>query len=151
MINKKIIAVSSIGGHWIQLLRLTPAFTDCQVEFITTNKNFASMVEGYKFYHVEEGSRKNLKGLLKCYRNIFKILKDSSPDVIITTGAAPGLMAIIAGTVLRKKTIWIDSIANCEKLSMSGTLAGFFTANVYTQWKHLATKKVKYNGNVLGA
>lgn len=147
---KKVIAVSSIGGHWIQLLRLTPAFEGCEVEFISTNSKFSSMVEGKKFHAVEEGNRKNVLGLLKCFISLVRIIKKSKPDVIVTTGAAPGLMAIIVGRLLGKRTIWIDSIANCEKLSMSGTIAGYFTKNVFTQWEHLQTDKVLYNGNVLG-
>jgi UDP-N-acetylglucosamine:LPS N-acetylglucosamine transferase len=69
--------------------------------------------------------------------------------VIVTTGAAPGLFGIFIGKVLGVKTIWIDSIANVEKLSLSGKIASRMADRVYTQWEHLATPKIIYAGNIL--
>ena len=71
------------------------------------------------------------------------------PGVIITTGAAPGLMGIIIGRIFGAKTIWIDSIANVEKLSLSGRIAVKIADRVYTQWSHLSTNRVVYSGNLL--
>lgn len=147
----KILAVSSIGGHWIQLLRLMPAFEGAELEFMSTKQSFSTMVDGHKFHTITDGSRWNKYGLIKCFFNIISIVRSSRPDVIITTGAAPGLMAIFVGRLLGIKTIWIDSIANCEQVSMSGKIAIKMAHIVYTQWQHLEEKnKVKYHGNVLG-
>ena len=145
----KILAVSSIGGHWIQLLRLVPAFEGSEVEFMTTKENFSTMVEGNKFYSIPDGNRWNKYGLVKCFFSITSIVKKSKPDVIITTGAAPGLIALFVGKLFGIKTIWVDSIANCEQISMSGNIASKFADIVYTQWEHLADKKIKFCGNVL--
>ena len=38
------------------------------------------------------------------------------------TGAAPGYFAIRIGKLLGARTLWIDSIANAEELSMGGQL-----------------------------
>jgi hypothetical protein len=46
--------------------------------------------------------------------------------------------------------VWIDSIANVEQLSLSGKLAARVAGRTYTQWPHLATGAILYNGNVLG-
>jgi UDP-N-acetylglucosamine:LPS N-acetylglucosamine transferase len=72
------------------------------------------------------------------------------PDAIITTGAAPGLICVFAGWLLRRKTIWIDSIANVNRLSLSGRIAALFVSRVYTQWQHLATDKIHYAGDIFG-
>ena len=93
---KRILAVASEGGHWVQLLRLRPAF------------------HGHK------------------------VLK-RRPHVIITTGAAPGIIALAAGKLLGSRAVWIDSIANAEKLSGSGKLAGKFADAWLTQWPELAS------------
>jgi hypothetical protein len=72
------------------------------------------------------------------------------PDVVISTGAAPGYFAIRIGRLLRMRTIWIDSIANADELSMSGAKAGAFADLWLTQWPHLASQNgPKYLGNVL--
>lgn len=146
----KVLAVSSIGGHWVQLLRLMPAYDGDELEFVSTNKGLASTVPAHKFHYVPDGSRSSKISLLKCFFKIIKIVYSVKPDVVITTGAAPGLMAIIAGRLLGVTTIWVDSIANSETISMSGKIALKFANVVYTQWQHLEGNGIIYKGNVLG-
>ncbi|HCO1856164.1 TPA: hypothetical protein N7M61_004421, partial [Escherichia coli] len=72
------------------------------------------------------------------------------PTLAISTGAAPGLLCLLFTRLLGGKTIWIDSIANTEKLSLSGRLARFFSNQVLTQWDHLGDgKKISYHGRVI--
>jgi UDP-N-acetylglucosamine:LPS N-acetylglucosamine transferase len=71
---------------------------------------------------------------------VFSIIAKRQPDVIVTTGAAPGLAAIVAGRVFGARTLWIDSIANGEELSGSGKLARRLANQCLTQWEHLAAK-----------
>jgi len=87
--------------------------------------------------------------LIHSFFKVWKLISTTKPDVIITTGAAPGLMAVIVGKIRNIKTVWIDSIANAEKLSMSGRLATYFSDKVYTQWLHLANDKVVFSGNII--
>jgi len=145
----KILAIASVGGHWVQLLRLRPAFEDSEVVFVSTRPSFATMVEGNKFYSVTDASRWNKFKLVVSFFEIFRIIRKERPGVIVTTGAAPGLLGIFAGKVLGCKTVWVDSIANVEKLSMSGKIAAKVAGRVYTQWEDLAGGKVVYEGNIL--
>lgn len=145
----KILAVASAGGHWNQLLRLFPAFESHELTFISTKANFDAMVPGHKFYSVRNATRWNKFGLVSIFFKIFKMVKDTRPDVIITTGAAPGLMAIIAGRMLGHKSLWIDSIANVEAVSLSGKIARRFATEAWTQWPDLADTQFNFKGNVL--
>lgn len=145
----KILAIASTGGHWIQLLRLKPAFQDNDVVFASTKPNFASTVKGYAFHSVPDASRWNKFQLILSFFKVWKLISKTKPDVIITTGAAPGLMAVIIGKIRNIKTVWIDSIANAEELSMSGRLATYFSDKVYTQWLHLANDRVVFSGNII--
>ena len=72
------------------------------------------------------------------------------PDVVISTGAAPGCLAIRFGKLLGARTIWIDSIANVERLSMSGGLARRHADLWLTQWAHLSSDEgPAFRGTVL--
>jgi len=52
--------------------------------------------------------------------------------------------------LLRMKTIWVDSIANADELSMSGQKAGGCADLWLTQWHHLAAEGgPSYLGSVL--
>ena len=60
------------------------------------------------------------------------------PAVVISTGAAPGYFAIRFGKLLGARTIWVDSIANVEQISMTGELVRKYSDLWLTQWPHLA-------------
>ncbi|HWK03605.1 MAG TPA: hypothetical protein VNS58_08230 [Puia sp.] len=145
----KVIAIASAGGHWIQLMRLRPAFEGAEVEYICTQKGGEDMVAGHPYHVIPDANRWNKFRMVVLFFKVRKIVKKSKPDFIVTTGSAPGLMCIIAGRMNGAKTIWIDSIANVEHLSLSGKLACTFAHTVYTQWPNLATSKILYKGNIL--
>ncbi|MEO5979827.1 MAG: oligosaccharide biosynthesis protein Alg14 [Chryseolinea sp.] len=145
----KVLAIASAGGHWVQLLRLIPAFEEQSIIFVSTNKNFSESVAGHEFYCVPDGNRWNKVKLMYTGLCVALVIFKVWPTTIITTGAAPGLMGIIVGRLIGAKTIWIDSIANVERMSMSGRIALWVAHKCYTQWPHLANNKVIFNGNVL--
>ena len=146
---RKILAVASAGGHWIQLLRLRPAFQGNELRFVTTNKDFRSDVE-QELYVVTDASLWEKLKLIKMFVEMFFIMLRYRPDVVITTGAAPGFSAIFWGKLFRAKTIWIDSIANAEELSGSGKKARIFADVWLTQWEHLSNQNSPgFNGKVV--
>ena len=144
-----ILAIASIGGHWVELQRLNPFFKEHDVTFIS-NKSFINKKIGdSKYYTVPDANKDEKFNLIRCFFMVFVRVAVLRPGVIITTGAAPGLMGIIIGRIFGAKTIWIDSIANVEKLSLSGRIAVKIADRVYTQWSHLSTNRVVYSGNLL--
>jgi UDP-N-acetylglucosamine:LPS N-acetylglucosamine transferase len=146
----KIIAVASAGGHWIQLLRLKPAFEGNEVVFVSTKASFAAMVEEHKYYQIDEFSRWNSKfKMIKLFWQSVKIIRNERPSLVLSTGAGPGVIFLFAANLLGVRTIWIDSIANVEKVSYSALIAVKFATKVYTQWPNLAKGKIVYAGNVL--
>ena len=145
----KVLAIASAGGHWIELLRLMPAFQGEAIVFVSTDKSFSDSVPGHLFYNVPDANRWNKFKLMYMALCVAAIIIRLRPKTIVSTGAAPGLIGIIAGRLLGAKTIWIDSIANVEKISMSGRIALNFAHKFYTQWPHLSTSKIIYKGNVL--
>ncbi|HLH29897.1 MAG TPA: UDP-N-acetylglucosamine--LPS N-acetylglucosamine transferase [Terriglobia bacterium] len=136
--RKKLLAVSSGGGHWVQLLRLAPAFADCDVVFVTVHPSYRADVQGKPFYTVIDATRHTKLRLLRSAARILWILWKERPEVIISTGAAPGYLAIRLGKLFGARSVWVDSIANAEQLSMSGALAGGCADLWLTQWPHLA-------------
>lgn len=148
---KKVFAVASIGGHWIQLLRIAkPLEEKYEMVYLCTHPKCETMVEGNKFHLISDYSRWDAWKMIPSFFQLLRIVRKEKPDAIITTGAAPGLMCLLAGKILGRKTIWIDSIANVQHLSASGRIAAKFATRVYTQWKDLATDKIVFAGNILG-
>lgn len=134
---RKILAVSSGGGHWVQLLRLMPAFERHDVAYVTVNRAYEQQVKGARFHLVNDVTRWNKFGLLLASVRMLTIIARERPDVVISTGAAPGYLAIRIARLLGVATVWVDSIANVERVSMSGQRAGRVAELWLTQWPHL--------------
>lgn len=133
----RVLAISSGGGHWVQLLRVAPAFADCDVCYVTVRDSYASDVPGQRFRTIIDATRWNKLKLAWMGIKIALIIARERPDVIISTGAAPGYFAFRVGRMLGARTIWLDSIANAETLSMTGKMVEPFADLWLTQWEHL--------------
>lgn len=134
----------------MQLLRLLPAFSNCEVTFVTVSGSYRSQVREHRFYAVNDATRWNKFGLILMAIRLARIVWKIRPDLVISTGAAPGYMALRLGRLIGARTIWIDSIANVEKLSLSGQKIGLYADLWLTQWSHLAQPSGPYyQGSVL--
>lgn len=155
----RVLAVASGGGHWVQLCRLMPAWDGCDVTYVTTEPGFRARVEALA---AERGQPKpvyrvmieaNRWQKLRLIRSVFQIaaiLIRVRPDVVVTTGAAPGYFALRLASMMGARTIWIDSIANAEELSLAGQKAGKHCDLWLTQWENLATPEgPRYEGSVI--
>jgi UDP-N-acetylglucosamine:LPS N-acetylglucosamine transferase len=138
-LRSKILAVSSGGGHWVQLLRIKRAFEDCDVTFVTVDESYRQQVPGHLFHVVNDANRQNKIALLKTSLRLAWIILNERPDVVVSTGAAPGYLALRLGRLLGARTIWLDSIANVDELSLSGLRIARSADLWLTQWPHLAT------------
>jgi len=148
--KKRLLAVASGGGHFIQLLRLRRAFNGCQVSFVTTIDGYQHDIGDAPCYVVRDGSRWDKSGLFIMLLQLMWILARERPHIIVTTGAAPGFFALRIGKLFGARTVWLDSIANAEELSLSGRLAGPHADLWLTQWPELEREKGPYyRGRVL--
>jgi UDP-N-acetylglucosamine:LPS N-acetylglucosamine transferase len=152
MKNLKICIVASAGGHLSQLLFLQPAWGKNQVICVSTGQMVQEKLKTIgKTYIVGECNRehpfKTFGVLIKCLKIVFI----ENPDVILSTGAAAGFLVCFWGKLFRAKIIWVDSIANAKKMSMSGRMVRYFADLVLSQWPDVAAQypKVEYRGELL--
>ena len=147
--DSPILAVASSGGHWVQLRRIQPAFDGHNVAYLTTDPGHRSEVSPARFYTVSDANRWSKAALVRTALKILWVVIRERPRVVVSTGAAPGYLAIRFGKLLGARTIWIDSVANVEELSLAGQLASTKADLCLTQWPHLAGGRVKHRGAVL--
>ncbi|NWG72700.1 MAG: glycosyltransferase [Parvularculaceae bacterium] len=134
----------------MQLQRLKPAFAGHDVTFVTVNAAYRADVDGFAFATIRDATRWNKLGLLRTAWQLVRLLRRIRPDVVVSTGAAPGYLALRLGRLLGARTVWIDSIANAEELSLAGRRAGRVADLWLTQWPHLARPDgPHYRGAVL--
>ncbi|MBC2608237.1 UDP-N-acetylglucosamine--LPS N-acetylglucosamine transferase [Pelagicoccus albus] len=148
--RNKLVAVSSGGGHWVQLIRLSPALEDLSVLFATVDNHYRNDTPNRPFYLIKDSSLSEARTLLACAVSVIKLLIKEKPSTVISTGAAPGALAVILAKLLGCRTVWIDSVANVRRLSLSGLLVKPFADVCLTQWPQLSKPKgPHYIGSVL--
>ncbi|MBO0611811.1 oligosaccharide biosynthesis protein Alg14 [Thiothrix fructosivorans] len=148
----KLLAISSPGGHWIQLNRLSAELENrYQVVYAMPAALFTSTsLSERKVYAVTDVSADDKWRLIPCALQVLYILVKERPKAILSTGAAPGAVAIWLGSLLGIRTIWVDSIANVKQISRAGRLAKKRADVFLTQWEHLSNgEDILFKGAVL--
>lgn len=148
--TRRILAIASGGGHWQQLQLMRPAFDGQDVLFLTTLPGLPEQFDARPFAIVPDCNRDEKLAILKCAAAIFRQVRRHRPDVVISTGALPGVIALAIGRLSGARTIWVDSVANAEEMSMSGKLARRVAHLWMSQWEHVADAAgADYAGAVL--
>ncbi len=148
--KNKIMLVASPGGHFVELSLVAECLQDMHVMIVSTYDEKPSFMHGDEYFQVSDFSRDNAQVMFKVLRECYRILKKNKPKLIVTTGAAPGLIMAIVGRFFGIKSIWIDSIANSQYISLSGKIAKAFGIKVFSQWESVAkSSNSEYHGKLL--
>lgn len=145
-----VLAVSSGGGHWVQLLLLAPAFEGLRVLYMTSSSEAsADLPAGSLAGVVPDANLRTPIRSLRCLWQVFRIVRGLRPRVVVSTGAAPGLFAVAVGSLVGAVTIWIESLAGVTRLTVSGRIARRFATHFIVQWPDLARNGAEHHGNLL--
>lgn len=141
-----VLAVASGGGHWVQMRRMRSAWAGCPTIYLTTEPGYRAEViaepvppgtPAPQFFVVPDANLWHKLNLARQVLAIAWLMLRLRPDVVLSTGAAPGYFALRLGRMIGARTIWIDSIANADELSLSGRKIGRHADLWLTQWEHL--------------
>ncbi len=147
----RILLVASAGGHWIELCRLRPAFAGHDCQYVSTSEGLKSPDGLHDVAVIADSSRDTVFESLRTMLGIWRIVRRFRPDLVVSTGAAPGAAALFVAKLFGARTIWIDSIANGDELSLSGKLVRPVADLRLTQNEALATRSgtIGYIGRVM--
>jgi hypothetical protein len=134
----------------VELLRVVPGLEGHLLHFATVSAAYAQEVAPRPLHVIPDATAWERGALVRLAIRLFVVMVRVRPDFVISTGAAPGLLALAIGKLFGARTIWLDSLANVDELSRSGRLARRFADLWLTQWPHLATPDgPEYAGAVL--
>lgn len=146
----RVLAVASGGGHWVQLMRLRPAFDGAELHYATVDASAAQTVAPAPVHLYPDANKDTPLRLLAMTLRLAFIIARVRPDVVISTGAAGGYIAIRLARLTGARTIFVDSIANARTLSVSARLARGVADRVLSQWPAVARAEgVEFCGAVL--
>jgi UDP-N-acetylglucosamine:LPS N-acetylglucosamine transferase len=133
-----ILAISSSGGHWVELSRLFVAFEGYSVEYATTDAGRRADVPEGRFHLLTDANQRTPWKLFVCAAQVARLVLRYRPRVVVTTGAAPGLFAVIMGKAVGARTVWLDIFGLVMRMTLSGQLVKPFADVHLVQWPHLA-------------
>ncbi len=145
-----VLAISSPGGHWVELTRLFPAFDGLRVEYATTDAGRRYDVPGGHLHVITDANQRTPGRLLVCSWQVMRLVMKYRPRVIVSTGAAPGLIAIVFGQLIGAKAVWVDIFGLVERMTLSGRMVKPLADLYLVQWPHLAKPNgPHYRGSLL--
>lgn len=126
---KKVIFISSTGGHLSELMQLKSIFKNYDYHIITEKNDTTLKLKeeyGNKINYLVYGARNYmLSYMFKFPYNIIKSLilyMKIRPDVIVTTGAHTAVPICYIAKLFKKKIIFIETFARVNSQSMSGRM-----------------------------
>jgi hypothetical protein len=149
--SMRVLLVASAGGHWIELHRLRAAFVGADCQFVSTSKGMTPPLGDREVLEIADTARDSAWAMAPTLLGLLRIFRAFDPHLVVSTGAAPGALALVIAKMFGARTIWIDSIANSETLSLSGRLVKPVADLRITQWQHLADENgsLHYLGQIL--
>ena len=148
----RICLAASAGGHITQLLKLAESWAGHETFCITTTEVVREKLQRYgKVYTVGECNREHLLRVILALARCASVILRERPDVVISTGAAVGCIVCFLAKLTGAKVIWLDSITNVERISLSGRMVRHIADLFLVQWPELAQKysNVEYAGEVI--
>jgi hypothetical protein len=146
----RVLAVCSAGGHWVQLSRLLPALEGSDLAIATVDTAPARATSAHRCYRIPDATRWDRFALVRLALRLLWIVLKERPDCVLSTGAAPGYFGLRFAKLVGARTLWLDSIANVERVSMAGVRVRPYADVWLTQWEHLAASDgPRYFGKVL--
>lgn len=148
----KVCLVASSGGHLSQLRKVAEAWAGQVTSWVITGGMVNDVLGKHgTVYAVGECNREHPFRLVGVFLRCMIIALKERPDVVISTGAAPGCLMCLFGKLLGAKIVWLDSITNVERLSLSGWLIRPFADLFLVQWPELVKRypNAEYAGAVV--
>ena len=154
---KKVLFISSTGGHLSELLQLSPLFEKYDYHIITEKDEANKALKekyGEKIDFLPYGTRSKLfsyifKYFYLCIKTIYYYFK-IKPKVIITTGTHTARTKCNLRKIFRSKIIYIETFANRNKKTATGRLIYKIADLFIVQWEEMLKlyPKAIYGGSI---
>ena len=143
MKNKKVLFISSTGGHLDELLQLKPLFKKYD-SYIITEKTKSTIDLKNKFSNVNYlvyGTKEHIMSYI--FKFIYNLIKSLilfikiRPKVIVTTGTHTAVPMCYIGKLFGSKIIFIETFANRSTRTLSGRIIYPISNLFIVQWQEM--------------
>ena len=144
MSKKKVLFISSTGGHLNELQQLSPLFEKYDYHIITEkDETTINLKEKYgeKIQYLPYGTRSHIiryifTYIFLCFRTIYLYFK-IKPKYIVTTGTHTAGPMCYLGKIFGSKIIYIETFANRNRKTVTGRLIYPIADLFIVQWEEM--------------
>lgn len=144
MSKKKVMFISSTGGHLSELMQLAPLFDKYEYKIVTEKDRMTESLKeqyGENIEYLLYGTRSHLlryiyQFLYNCFKTIYLYLK-FRPQYIVTTGTHTAGPMCYLGKIFGSKIIYIETFANRNTKTATGRLIYPIADLFIVQWEEM--------------
>lgn len=149
----KLLLVASSGGHIAELHSLREFWEPHErtwVSFPTGDAQY--LLAGERAVWAHHPTNRNLPNLVRNLRLARRVLEEEHPDLVVSTGAGVAVPFLLLARWRGIRTLYLESLARIERLSLSGRIVYPFVDRFWVQWEELAARyrRAEYHGAVVG-
>lgn len=144
MKKKRVLFISSTGGHLKELLQLKKLFNKYDSYLITEKTDSTKKLKNEykeKMGYMVFGTKDHMltypfKLLVNCFISLYYFIK-IRPKYIVTTGTHTAGPICYLGKIFGSKVIYIETMANISKKTITGKLIYPIADLFIVQWKSM--------------
>lgn len=144
MSKKKVLFISSTGGHLNELQQLSPLFEKYEYHIITEKDESTIKLKekyGEKIDYLPYGTRSHIikyifTYIYLCFKTIYLYFK-VKPQYIVTTGTHTAGPMCYLGKIFGSKIIYIETFANRSRKTVTGKLIYPIADLFIVQWEEM--------------
>lgn len=148
MKKHRLCLVSSSGGHWEQLKKLSPLAEKYDGFYVTEKTRFDAAPAKYLMYQTDLKDKWMIPKMIMNSLKTIRIWWKERPDIIVTTGTLVAYPFYLLAVLLRKRFVFIETFGRANMPTVAGRLmekhSDLFIVQWETQKKHY--KKAIYGG-----
>jgi UDP-N-acetylglucosamine:LPS N-acetylglucosamine transferase len=147
--RRKVLIVSSNGGHLAQLMMLRPWWGSLDRAFVTfRGDDSIELLAGEEAYWAYFPTTRNIRNLLRNTILSIKVLRRVRPDVIVSNGAGVAVPFFYVGRLMGIPTVYIEVFDRVTSATLTGRLCRPATSLLLLQWQE--QREVYRRGEVIG-
>jgi len=141
---KKVLFISSTGGHLDELMQMEPLFQKYNYYIITEkDKSTKSLKKTYgnRMFYLLYGTRKKMLTypfifIINIFKSLILYIK-IRPEYIVSTGTHTAVPICYIGKLFRAKIIFIETFANKNSGTLSGKMIYPISNLFIVQWEEM--------------
>jgi UDP-N-acetylglucosamine transferase subunit ALG13 len=147
-----VLVVCSSGGHLFDAVAIAPAWRERTRAWVSFDKaDVRSLLAGERLFVAHGPTNRNIPNLLRNLRLAWRVVAETRPRVVVTTGAGVAVPFAWVARLRGAKVVYVECAGRVDRPSLSGSMIAPVASHVLAQWPELARAwgRARYAGNSL--